>query len=157
MNWVQTGHRKQAGPADGELVPGLSGLCADGCPSQLFGWPSSLPPMDDLQGPDSAGCCPSVPAEPQSCLQGVHWSPAASCHAARCHPEPCLYQLNMHGGHFLAAEDGGSSASSRGLQVEFRLSPSASPPLPATLLSPFHTFSSLLRTPPVQHPRSLTQ
>lgn len=136
--------------------------------SELLGWPSSLPPTDDLQEPGSASCCPSVPAEPQSCLQGLRWSPAASFHAARRPSDPCLYQLDMHGGHFLAsgeldcsaAEDGSLAASSGGLQVALRLSPSTSPPSSsssAALPSPFRTFSSLLHAPPVQHPRSLTQ
>lgn len=137
-------------------MPALSNLRADGRPSQLPGRPSSLPPTDHLQDPDSAGCCPSVPAEPQSCLQSLRHT------ARRPPPEPRLYQLNMHGGRFLAsrepecsaAEDGSLAASSGGLQVALRLSPSASS---AALPSPFRTFSSLLRAPPVQHPRSLTQ
>lgn len=140
-------------------MAGLSNLCGDGCPPQLFGWPFSLPLMDDLQDPGPGSCCPSVPVELQSQASppSTHWS-----HGTHCLPGSCFYQLNMHGGHFVPTEPDCSAAedeagSSHGLQVEFRLSPSASPPSSAALPSHFQTFSSLLHTPPVQHPRSLTQ
>lgn len=151
---------------DGELVTGLSNLCGDGCPEQLFGCPFSLPPMDDLQDHGSGSCCPSGPVELQSqpSPQSPHWTggSSASCHNDHCLPGSCFYQLHMRGGHFVSEGPDCSTAvdgtgSSHGLQVEFRLSPSSSPPSSAVLPSHFQTFGSLLHPSPVQHPRSLTQ
>ncbi|XP_030289962.1 mesoderm induction early response protein 2 isoform X2 [Sparus aurata] len=151
---------------DGELVMGLSDLCDDGCPQQLFGCPFSLPPIDDLRDPGSGTCCPSVPVQLQS-----QPSPLSSQWAARsppsCHddlrlPGSCFYQLHMCGGPLVPeGPDCGTACSgtgsTHGLQVEFSLSPSASPPSSALLPSHFQAFGSLLHPSPVQHPRSLTQ
>ncbi|XP_035509773.1 mesoderm induction early response protein 2 [Morone saxatilis] len=163
---VQAGLRKQAGPADGELVMGLSDLCGDGCPQQLFGCPFSLPPMDDLQEPSSGSCCPSAPVQLQSqpSPQSSQWAGGSpsSCHDDHRLQGSCFYQLHMRGGPFVSegpdcGTAGGGTGSPHGLQVEFSLSPSASPPSSAVLPSHFQTFGSLLHPSPVQHPRSLTQ
>ncbi|XP_028443081.1 mesoderm induction early response protein 2 isoform X1 [Perca flavescens] len=168
MNSVQTGHRKQAGPAgkeDGELVMGLSDLCGDGCPQQLFGCPFSLPPMDGLRDPDSGSCCPSALVQLQSppSLQSSQWAGGSppSCHDDYRLPGSCFYQLHMYSGPFVSEGPdcdaaGGGTGSPHGLQVEFSL-PSASPPSSSVLPSHFQAFGSLLHFSPVQHPRSLTQ
>ncbi|CAJ1060460.1 LOW QUALITY PROTEIN: mesoderm induction early response protein 2 [Xyrichtys novacula] len=150
---------------DGELVTGLSDLCGDRCPQQLFACPFSLLPMDDLQDPGSGTCCPSAPVQlllqpsPQSSLWACGSPP--SCHNDPHLPGSCFYQLHMCGGPFVdeshdcgAAGDG--TVSPCGLQVEFSLPP-ASPPSPAVLPSHFQAFGSLLHPSPVQHPRSLTK
>lgn len=164
MTSVQTGHRKQAGPADGELVMGLSDLCGDRCPQQLFGCPFSLPPMDDLSDHDPGR--PSAPLQLQSqpSTQSSQWAAGSppSCHDDCRLPGSCFYQLHMHGGAFVSEDPdcgaaGGGAGSPHGLQVEFSLSPSASPPSSAVLPSHFQAFGSLLHASPVQHPRSLTQ
>ncbi|KAL7396721.1 hypothetical protein ABVT39_010794 [Epinephelus coioides] len=165
MNLVQTGHRKQAGPADGELVMGLSDLCGDGCPQQLFGCPFSLPPMDDLRDAGSGSCCPSalVQLQSQPSPQSSQWAGGSppSCHDDHRLQGSCFYQLHMCGGPFVSEGPdcdaaGGGTGSPHGLQVEFSL-PSASPPSSSVLPSHFQTFGSLLHPSPVQHPRSLTQ
>ncbi|XP_042368148.1 mesoderm induction early response protein 2 isoform X2 [Plectropomus leopardus] len=165
MNSVQTGHRKQAGPADGELVMELSDLCGDGCPQQLFGCPFSLPPMDDLRDPGSSSCCPSalVQLQSQPSPQSSQWAGGSppSCHDDHRLPGSCFYQLHMCGGPFASEGPdcdtaGGGTGSAHGLQVEFSL-PSASPPSSSVLPSHFQAFGSLLHSSPVQHPRSLTQ
>ncbi|KAM9358131.1 mesoderm induction early response protein 2 [Symphorus nematophorus] len=151
---------------DGELVMGLSDLCGDGCPQQLFGCPFSLLPMDDLQDPGSGSCCPSAPVQlhsqssPQIC-QWANGSPP-SCHDDHQLPGSCFYQLHMRGGPFVSegpdcGTAGGGAGSPHGLQVGFSLSPSASPPSSSVLPSHFQAFGSLLHPSPVQHPRSLTQ
>lgn len=168
---VQTDHRKQAGPAGkegGELMMGLSDLGGNGCPQQLFGCPFSLSPVDDLRDPGSGNCqsCPSAPVQlqsqpsPQSC-QWADGSPPF-CHDDHHLPGSCFYQLHMCGGPFVSESPdcgtaGGGTGSPHGLQVEFSLSPSASPPSSAVLPSHFQAFGSLLHPSPVQHPRSLTQ
>lgn len=144
---------------EGELVTGLSNVCGDGCPF-------SVPPMDDLQDPHSSSCCPSAPVDlhSQPSPQSSHWAVGSpsSCHNDLCLPDSCFYQFHMCGGHFISggpdcitASDG--SSSSHEMQVEFRLSPSASPPSTAVLPSHFQTFGSLLHSSPVQQPHSLTQ
>ncbi|TKS74552.1 Mesoderm induction early response protein 2 [Collichthys lucidus] len=153
---------------DGELVMGLSDLCSDGCPQQLqFGCPFTLPPMDDLRDAGSGSCCSSASVQlqsqppPQSC-QWVSGSPP-SCSDDHRLQGSCFYQLHMHGGPFVSeGPDCGAAGRLTGsphrLQVDFSLSPSAaSPPSPAVLPSHFHAFGSLLRSSPVQHPRSLTK
>lgn len=166
MTSVQTGHRKQAGPADGELVMGLSDFCGDGCPQQLFGCPFSLPPMDDLQDPGTSSCCLPAPVQLQSqpSPRSPQWAGGSppSCLDDHGLPGSCFYHLHMRGGPLVSegpecGAAGGGAGSPRGLQVEFSLSPSASPPSSAVLPSHFQAFGSLLHASPVQHPRSLTQ
>nr|XP_029135849.1 mesoderm induction early response protein 2 [Labrus bergylta] len=168
MNSVQTGHRKQAGPAgkeDGELMMGLSDLCGDECPQQLLACPFSLPPMDPLRHPGSGTCCPSAPNQllSQPSPQNSPWSCGSplSCHADPHLQGSCFYQLHMRGGPFVSdgldcGEEGGVNVSPFGMQLEFGL-PSVSHPSPAVLPSHFQAFGSLLHPSPVQHPRSLTQ
>ncbi|XP_059197719.1 mesoderm induction early response protein 2 isoform X2 [Centropristis striata] len=150
---------------DGELVMGLSDLCADGCPQQLFGCPFSLPPMDGLRDHGSGSCCPSalVQLQSQPSPQSSQWAGGSppSCHDDHHLPGSCFYQLHMCSGPFVSegpecdTADGGAG-SPHGLQVEFSL-PSASPPSSSVLPSHFQAFGSLLHPSPVQHPRSLTQ
>lgn len=145
---------------------GLSDLCGDGCPQQLFGCPFSLPPMDDLRDLGSGTCCPSVPVQLQSqpsplSSQWAGRSPP-SCHDDLRLPGSCFYQLHMCSGPLVPeGPDCGTACSgtgsTHGLQVEFSLSPSASPPSSALLPSHFQAFGSLPHPSPVQHPRSLTQ
>lgn len=151
---------------DGEMVMGLSDLCGDAYPQQLFGCPFSLPPMDDLQDSDSASCCPSASVELQSqpSPQSSLWAGGSppSCHDNHRLPGSCFYQLHMRGGPFVSESPdcgtaGDGTGSPHGLQVEFSLSPSASPPSSAVLPSHFQVFGSLLHPSPVQHPHSLTQ
>lgn len=165
MNSVQTGHRKQAGPEDGELVMELSDLCGDGCPQQLFACPFSLPPMDDLRGPGPGSCCPSslVQFQSQPSPRSSQWAGGSppSCHDDHCLPGSCFYQLHMCSGPFVPEGPdcdpaGGGTGSHHGLQVEFSL-PSSSPPSSSVLPSHFQALGSLLHPSPVQHPRSLTQ
>nr|XP_046248272.1 mesoderm induction early response protein 2 isoform X2 [Scatophagus argus] len=150
---------------ENELAMGLSDLCGDGCPQQLFGCPFSLPPMDDLEDPGS-GSCVSAPVQLQSqpSPQSSQWARESplSCHDDHHLPDSCFYQLHMRGGPFVSdgpdcGAAGGETGSPHGLQVEFSLSPSASPPLSAVLPSHFQAFGSLLPPSPVQHPHSLTQ
>ncbi|XP_005920890.1 mesoderm induction early response protein 2 isoform X2 [Haplochromis burtoni] len=150
---------------DGELVMGLSELCGDECPQQLFGCPFSLPPIDGLQESGSDSCCPSAPVQLQSQLfaETSQWacgnSPAL--HDNHGLPNSCFFQLHMRGDHLLSegpdcgTVSGGASASHM-LQVEFSL-PSSSSSSTAVLPSHFQAFGSLLHPSPVQHPRSLTQ
>ncbi|XP_044054704.1 mesoderm induction early response protein 2 isoform X2 [Siniperca chuatsi] len=148
---------------DGELVMGLSDLCGDGCSQQLFGCPFSLPLMDDLRDPGSGSCqsCPSAPLQLQSqpSHQSSQWADESppSCHDD--HHLPGFYQLHMRGGPFVSEgpDCGTAGGGTGGLQVEFSLCPSASPPSSAVLPSHFQAFGSLLHPSPVQHPRSLTQ
>lgn len=146
-------------------MTGLSNLCDDRCPQQLFGCPFSASPVDNLQDPGSDSCL-SAPFELQSqpSPQCSHWTGGSptSCRKDRCIASSCFYQLDMHGRHFVSQRPDSSTAvdgtgSSHGLQVEFRLSPSASPPSSAVLPSHFQAFGSLLQPSPVQHPSSLTQ
>lgn len=166
MTSVHSGHRQQVEqPADGELVMGLSELCGDECPQQLFGCPFSLPPIDGLQESGSDSCCPSAPVQLQSQLfaETSQWacgnSPAL--HDNHGLPNSCFFQLHMRGEHLLSegpdcgTVSGGASASHM-LQVEFSL-PSSSSSSTAVLPSHFQAFGSLLHPSPVQHPRSLTQ
>lgn len=150
---------------DGGLVTGLSNLCDDRCPQQLFGCPFSPSPVDNLQDPGSDSCL-SAPFELQSqpSPQCSHWTGGSptSCRKDHYIPSSCFYQLDMHGRHFVSECPDSSTAvdgtgTSHGLQVEFRLSPSASPPSSAVLPSHFQAFGSLLQPSPVQHPSSLTQ
>lgn len=151
---------------DSELVTELSNLCGDGCPQQLFGYPFSLPPLDDLQDPESGSYCATGPTELQSqpSTQSSHWTDGSpmSCHNDHCLPDSSFYKLHMRGGHFVSespdcttAVDG--TGSSHGLQVELRLSPSSSPPSSAVIPSHFQAFGSPLHPSPVQHPHSLAQ
>ncbi|XP_023133549.1 mesoderm induction early response protein 2 [Amphiprion ocellaris] len=147
---------------DGELVMGLSELCGDDCPQQLFGCPFSLPPIHDLRDSGSDSCCPSAPVQLQSqpSAQASQWS-SPSHHDDHGLPNPCFYQLHMRGGPFVSegpdcGTAGGEAGAPHRLQVEFSL-PSASPPSSAVLPSHFQAFGSLLHPSPVQHPRSLTQ
>uniref|UniRef100_UPI0037E96AE1 LOW QUALITY PROTEIN: mesoderm induction early response protein 2 n=1 Tax=Semicossyphus pulcher TaxID=241346 RepID=UPI0037E96AE1 len=135
---------------DGELVMGLSDLCGDGCPQQLFACPFSLPPMDDLRDPGSDSCCPSAPTQlqSQSSPRSSFWAGGSppSCHDDPRLPGSCFYQLHMRGGPFVSegldcGAAGGGTDSPRGLQVEFSL-PSASPPSPAVLPSHFQAFAA---------------
>ncbi|XP_070765003.1 LOW QUALITY PROTEIN: mesoderm induction early response protein 2 [Enoplosus armatus] len=135
---------------DDELVMGLSDLCGDGCPQQLFGCPFSLPPMDDLRDPGS-GSCPSAPVQlqSQSSPKSSQWASGSSpsCHDNHHLPGSCFYQLHMHGGPFVSegpdcATAGSGTGSSHGLQVEFSLSPSPSPPSSAVLPSHFQAFAA---------------
>ncbi|KAG8003650.1 Mesoderm induction early response protein 2, partial [Nibea albiflora] len=151
---------------DGELVMGLSDLCSDGCPQQLFGCPFTLPPMDDLRDAGSGSCCSpaSVQLQSQPSPQSCQWASGSppSCNDDHRLQGSCFYQLHMHGGPFVSeGPDCGAAGGLTGppprLQVDFSLSPSASPPSPAVLPSHFHAFGSLLRSSPVQHPRSLTK
>lgn len=144
---------------------GLSDLCGDGCPQQLFGCPFSLPPMDGLRDPDPGSCCPSALVHLQSppSLQSSQWAGGSppSCHDDYRLPGSCFYQLHMRSGPFVSEGPdcdtaGGGTGSPHGLQVEFSL-PSASPPSSSVLPSHFQAFGSLLCSSPVQHPRSLTQ
>lgn len=144
---------------------GLSELCGDECPQQLFGCPFSLPPIDGLQESGSDSCCPSAPVQLQSQLfaETSQWacgnSPAL--HDNHGLPNSCFFQLHMRGEHLLSegpdcgTVSSGASASHM-LQVEFSL-PSSSSSSTAVLPSHFQAFSSLLHPSPVQHPRSLTQ
>ncbi|XP_029286356.1 mesoderm induction early response protein 2 [Cottoperca gobio] len=150
---------------DGELVMGLSDLCGDGCPQQLFGCPFSLPPVDDLRDPGSGGCCPSalVQLQSQPSSQSGQWADGSppSCHDDHRLTGSCFYQLHMCSGPFVSEDPdcgaaGGGTGSPLGLQVEFSL-PSASPPSSSVLPSHFQALGSLLHASPVQHPRSLTQ
>ncbi|XP_054458609.1 mesoderm induction early response protein 2 [Anoplopoma fimbria] len=168
MNSVQTGHRKQAGPAgkeDGELVIRSSDLCGEECPQQLFGCPFSLPHMEDLRDPDSDSCCPSalVQLQSQPFPQSSQWAGGSplSSHDDHCLPGSCFYQLHMCSGPFVSEGPdcetaGGGTGSHHGRQVEFSL-PSASPPSSSALPSHFQALGSLLHPSAVQHPRSLTQ
>lgn len=168
MNSVQTGHRKQAGPAgqeDDELVMGSSDVCGDGYPRQLIGCPFSLPPLDDLRDPGSDGCCPSALGElpSQPFPQSSQWAGGSplSCPDDHCLPGSCFYQLHMCSGPFVPEGPdcdaaGGASGSHHGVQVEFSL-PSASPPSSSALPSHFQALGSLLHPTTVQHLRSLTQ
>lgn len=97
MTSVQTGHRKQAGPADGELVSGLSELCADRCPQQLFGCPLSLPPVQDLPDPVSyRGQLRSQPSLHSS--QCACEDPPSRHVAEGPFPGTCFIQLHMRDG-----------------------------------------------------------
>ncbi|XP_023261029.1 mesoderm induction early response protein 2-like isoform X1 [Seriola lalandi dorsalis] len=150
---------------DGELVMGLSELCGDRCPQQLFDCPFSLPPMDDLQEPGSDRCCSSaaVQLQSQSSALSSQWACGSppSCNDDHCLPGSCFFQLHMRGGPFVSdvpncGTPGGGTGAPHGLQVEFSL-PSASPPSSAVLPSHFQPFGSLLHPSPVKHSRSLTQ
>lgn len=148
MTSILTHHRKQAGPADGELVMSLSELVADKCPQQLFDCPFSFPSMDELQDPDSDR--PSTPAQLQSQLSD-------ECTGWACEDPPshrdddhgflnsCFYQLHMDGRPFVS--DGPSCGTAGGgahrLQVEFSL-PSTSASSSAVLSSSLQAFGSLL-------------
>ncbi|KAF7663075.1 hypothetical protein LDENG_00218850 [Lucifuga dentata] len=95
-------HRKQAGPADGELLMDLSETCACRCPHQLFSCRFSLPSMDDLQDSDPGSCCPSAPAQLQSqssaeSSQRACDSPLSHNHGNRHLIGSCFYQLHMRG------------------------------------------------------------
>ncbi|KAM9848413.1 mesoderm induction early response protein 2 [Aulostomus maculatus] len=89
---------------DGELVTGLSEMCGDGCPQQLFGGPFSLPPIKDLQDPVSGSFCPTAGAQlqsqpsPQSSQCACEDPP--SCHDDHCLPGSCFFQLHMRDGPF---------------------------------------------------------
>ncbi|KAK2835589.1 hypothetical protein Q5P01_016073 [Channa striata] len=142
------GHRKQAGPADGELVMGLSELCGDNCPQQMIGCPFSSVPMDDSQDPGSETCCLSAPvllqSQPSAHSSSCAYGSPPSCHADHHLPDSCFYQLHMRGGPFVsegsdcaAAADG--TGAPHGPQVEFSL-PSTSPPSSAVLPSHFQAF-----------------
>ncbi|XP_028260418.1 mesoderm induction early response protein 2 [Parambassis ranga] len=145
---------------DGDLVMGLSELCADECPQQLFGCPFSLPPMGNQQDPGSDSCCPSAPVQLQT--QPSAQSPQWACGSSPSHHDnhglqnPCFYQLHMRGGPFVSdgpdsGTAGGGAGAPHRLRVEFSL-PSVSSPS-----SHFQAFGSLLHPSPIQHPRSLTQ
>lgn len=144
---------------------GLSDLCGDRCPQQLFACPFSLLPMDDLRDPGSGTSCPSASVQllAQSSPQTSLWACGSppSCHDDPHLPGSCFYQLHMRGGPFdCEGRDcgaaGGGTVPPCELQVEFSLPP-ASPPSPAVLPSHFQAFGSLLHPSPVQHPRSITQ
>ncbi|XP_034439857.1 mesoderm induction early response protein 2 [Hippoglossus hippoglossus] len=148
---------------DGELVMGLSELCGDGCPQQLFGCPFSLQPLDDLRDPGSDSCCPSAPVQLQSqpsalSSQSACGSPPC-CHDDHCLPGSCFYQLHMLGGPFVPEDPdcapSGATGGPHGLQVEFSL-PSASPPSSTLLPSHFQAIGGLQHPSALQH-RSLTQ
>ncbi|XP_029684092.1 mesoderm induction early response protein 2 isoform X2 [Takifugu rubripes] len=146
---------------DGELATVPSDTCGDGCPF-------SFSPVDDLQDPGSDLHCPSAPFELQSppSPQCSHWtigSPIQSCHNNHClcFPGSCFYQLDTPAGRFVPERrDCGTmvdATDSHELQVEFRLSPPASPPSSAVLASHFQAFGGLTQPSPVQHPHSVTQ
>ncbi|XP_029938627.1 mesoderm induction early response protein 2 [Salarias fasciatus] len=153
------------GKHDGKLVMELSQLCGDQCPQQLFGCPSSLPPMNNLQDPTSDRCCPSalIQRPSQSSAQSSQWAfgGSPSHHDDHGLRNPCFYQLHMQGGSFVSAGSdcgaaGGGPGASHRLQVEFSL-PSTSPSSSAALPSHFQAFGSLLHPSPIQHQRFLTQ
>lgn len=144
---------------DGELATGPSASCCDGCPF-------SFSPVEDLQDPGTDS--PSVPFELQSPAspQCSHWtvgSPIRSRYTDHClcFPGSCFYQLDTPAGRFVPERiDCGTAVDgtdSHGLQVEFRLSPPASPPSSAVLASHFQAFGGLTQPSPVQHPHSVTQ
>ena len=149
--------------ADGELVMGLSELCGDGCPQQLFGCPFSLQPLvDDLRDPGS--CCPSAPVQLQSqpsalSSQSACGSPPC-CHDDHCLPGSCFYQLHMLGGPFVPEDPdcapSGATGGPHGLQVDFSL-PSASPPSSTLLPSHFQVIGGLQHPPSALQHCSLTQ
>lgn len=150
---------------DGELVTGLSELCGDRCPQQLFGCPFSLPTIDDLRDPDSGSCCPSVQArlksQPSSQSSQCTCGGPPSCHDDHCLRGPCFFQLHMRGRPFVSegpdcGAAGSMTDSPHRLQVEFSL-PCVSPPSSAVLPSHLQAYGSLLHPSPIQHPRSLTQ
>ncbi|XP_038571940.1 LOW QUALITY PROTEIN: mesoderm induction early response protein 2 [Micropterus salmoides] len=147
----------------GELMMGLSDLGGNGCPQQLFGFPFSLSPVDDLRDPGSGNCqsCPSAPVQLQSqpSSQSCQWADGSPpfCHDDHHLPGSCFYQLHMCGGPFVSESPdcgtaGGGTGSPHGLQVEFSLSPSASPPSSAVLPSHFQAFGSLLHPLPSSIP-----
>lgn len=149
---------------DGELVMGLSDLCASGCPQKLFGCHFSLPSMDDPQDPGPSSCCSSASAQlqSQSSPQSSQWAcgSPASLHDNQHLLGSCFYQLHMHGPFVPGAPDSDAAESGIGalhrMQVEFSL-PSASSSSSALLPSPFEAFGSLLQAPSLQHSHSLTQ
>lgn len=150
----------------GELVIGLSELCANGCPQQLFSCPFSLPTMEDLQDPGQGSCLPTPSAQ----LQSQPSPPCPQSSQRACSPPSTpddhhllgsgFLQLQLHAPFVHQAPDCGTAGSGNGashrLQVDFSL-PTASPPSPAILPSDYGAFGGLLHSPPVQHPRSLTQ
>ncbi|KAM9383651.1 mesoderm induction early response protein 2 [Pholidichthys leucotaenia] len=146
---------------DAELVLGLSELCDDNCPQQLFGCPFSL---DNLQDSGSDSCCPSASVQLQSHLSAPssQWTcrNSPSCRNQRGLPNSCFFQLHMRHGPLLSEGSecgaaGGGTGASRKLPVEFSL-PSASTSSSA-VPSHFQRFGSLMHPSPAQHPRSLTQ
>ncbi|XP_072245721.1 mesoderm induction early response protein 2 [Leuresthes tenuis] len=152
MTSVCTGLRKQAGPADGELVMSLSELCGDECSQQLFECPFSFPSMDDLRDPGSDSCCPSAPVQLQSqpSAQSSQWvcGNSPSPHDDHSLRNSCFYHLHMRGGPFVSdgsdcGAAGGGADAPRRLQVELSL-PSSSPSSPAVLSSHFQAFGNLL-------------
>ncbi|KAM3876083.1 mesoderm induction early response protein 2 [Diretmus argenteus] len=148
----------------GELVLGLSELCADGCPQQLFSCPfSPLPPVDDLQDPGPGSCCssPTAQLQFQPSPQSSHRPSPASTPDDHQLLGSGFYQLQLHGpfvpeGPDCSTAGSGNGATTHRLQGDFSL-PFASPPSHAILPSDFGAFGSLLCPSPVQHPRSLTQ
>lgn len=139
---------------------GLSELCGDACPQQLFSFP--LPLTDALPDPGPGPGCPSAPVQLQSPSCSSQWAGASppSCHGDLRLPGSCFYQLHLHPGPFVpqdcGAAAGGGSGAPCGLQVELGLSPPASPSPSCALPSHFRALGSLLHPSPVQQPRSLT-
>lgn len=131
---------------------GLSELCGDQCPQQLFGCPFSLPPCDDLRDAASDRCCSpaAVQLQSQASAQSSLWAfgSSPSRHDDHGLRNSCFYQLHMRGGSFVSegpdcGTAGDGAGASHRLQVEFSL-PSTSPSPSTVLPSPFQAFSSLL-------------
>lgn len=162
MTSLQTGYRKQAGPADGRVAVELSELCGD---QRLFECPSSVTPMNDVRGAASdSRCLPtSVQHLSQVSAQSSPWA-FGSCpspHDDRSLRNPCYYQLQVQGGSLVSTgsncdTQGSGAGASHRLQVELSL-PSTSPSSSAVLPSHFQAFGSLLHPSPVQRPGFLTQ
>ncbi|KAL4658970.1 mesoderm induction early response protein 2 isoform X2 [Arapaima gigas] len=158
-----------------ELRGGVSELCSNPCLSPpgdpLFSQLSFLVPQEEVLEPMKN--CPgsaSCPATPPDSLAQFHTS-QGSCGSPLPRPPgpellgPGFYQLQL--GPFVTdSVSGAEPSASKRLQVGFSL-PSAPPPSPAvastvSVTSEFGVISSFLcphamHTPPVQHPRSLTQ
>ncbi|XP_068599794.1 mesoderm induction early response protein 2 [Brachionichthys hirsutus] len=144
-----------------ELAMGFSDLCGAGCPQQLFGCPLALPLTDNLD-PGRCFLPSSVELHSQPSPQRSHWAGGSppSCHDGHCLPCVCFYQLHVNSGPFagpVCGTAGGGTAFPRGLQVQFSLSPSASPASSAVLPAHLQAFGSLLHPSAVQPPRSLTR
>ncbi|XP_018583535.1 mesoderm induction early response protein 2 isoform X2 [Scleropages formosus] len=161
---------------DAELRGQVVELCRNPCLSPpgdpLFSQLSFLATQEEALEPVKN--CPgsaSCPASPPDSLPHLHTSqePCGSPHPHPPGPEllgPGFYQLQL--GPFVkdSVPAGGEPNASKRLQMGFSL-PSAPPPSPAvastvSVTSEFGVISSFLcphamHTPPVQHPRSLTQ